>query len=75
MTRVVRLTGAIGSGKSTVGAMLAELGATIVDADRIVPNMEVVSPPIQVGLTECLLSDISENAAYSSYAPDLVADR
>jgi dephospho-CoA kinase len=29
------LTGGIGSGKSTVGTMLAELGAVLVDADRI----------------------------------------
>ena len=33
------------------------------------PDMEVVSPPIQVGLTECLLSDISENAASFAYRP------
>ncbi|HVL04816.1 MAG TPA: dephospho-CoA kinase [Acidimicrobiales bacterium] len=32
---VVGLTGGIGSGKSTVAAMLAELGAVVVDADRL----------------------------------------
>jgi dephospho-CoA kinase len=32
---VVGLTGGIGSGKSTVARMLAELGATVVDADKI----------------------------------------
>jgi dephospho-CoA kinase len=32
---VVGLTGGIGSGKSTVAAMLAELGARVIDADRI----------------------------------------
>lgn len=31
----VGLTGGIGSGKSTVAAMLADCGATIIDADRI----------------------------------------
>ena len=31
----IGLTGGIGSGKSTVAAMLAELGASVVDADRI----------------------------------------
>jgi dephospho-CoA kinase len=31
----VGLTGGIGSGKSTVAARLAELGATVIDADRI----------------------------------------
>jgi len=33
--RVIGLTGGIGSGKSTVSAMLAELGARVVDADKI----------------------------------------
>jgi len=35
MTRVVGLTGGIGSGKSTVSRFLAELGARVVDADKI----------------------------------------
>jgi dephospho-CoA kinase len=39
---LVGLTGGIGSGKSTVSAMLAELGAETVDADRIA--REVVMP-------------------------------
>jgi dephospho-CoA kinase len=33
--RVIGLTGGIGSGKSTVTAILAELGARVVDADKI----------------------------------------
>lgn len=33
--RIIGLTGGIASGKSTVSAMLAELGAYIVDADRL----------------------------------------
>jgi dephospho-CoA kinase len=32
--RIIGLTGGIGSGKSTVSAMLKELGATVVDADE-----------------------------------------
>jgi len=32
---VIGLTGGIGSGKSTVAAMLAELGARIIDADKV----------------------------------------
>ncbi|HET6793381.1 MAG TPA: dephospho-CoA kinase [Acidimicrobiales bacterium] len=39
---VVGLTGGIGSGKSTVSAMLAARGAVIIDADRIA--REVVEP-------------------------------
>ena len=32
---IVGLTGGIGSGKSTVAAFLAELGATVIDADKV----------------------------------------
>jgi dephospho-CoA kinase len=35
MTRVIGLTGGIGSGKSTVSKYLAELGAAIIDADKV----------------------------------------
>jgi dephospho-CoA kinase len=40
MTRVVGLTGGIGTGKSTVAEMLAELGAVVIDADRIVHELQ-----------------------------------
>jgi dephospho-CoA kinase len=43
---LVGLTGGIGSGKSTVSARLAELGARVVDADAIVH--EVQSPGTEV---------------------------
>ncbi len=33
--KVIGLTGGIGSGKSTVAAFLAELGAAVIDADRV----------------------------------------
>lgn len=39
---IIGLTGGIGSGKSTVASRLAELGATVVDADRIA--RDVVEP-------------------------------
>ncbi|WP_269306603.1 dephospho-CoA kinase [Aeromicrobium sp. HA] len=42
MTRRVGLTGGIASGKSTVSARLAALGATIIDYDRLA--REVVAP-------------------------------
>ena len=38
MKPVIGLTGGIGSGKSTVAAILAGLGATIVDTDEIAPG-------------------------------------
>jgi dephospho-CoA kinase len=37
---VVGLTGGIGSGKSTVSALLAELGAVVIDADAIVHEVQ-----------------------------------
>ena len=40
MRVVVGLTGGIGSGKSTVSAMLGERGAVIVDADAIVREIQ-----------------------------------
>ena len=39
---IVGLTGGVGSGKSTVAALLAERGAVVIDADRIA--REVVEP-------------------------------
>lgn len=39
---VIGLTGGIGSGKSTVAGMLAELGATVIDADKV--GHEVYAP-------------------------------
>ncbi len=42
MTKVIGLTGGIGSGKSTVSQYLAELGAVILDADKV--GHEVFKP-------------------------------
>lgn len=41
-TRVIGLTGGIASGKSTVARMLAEMGASIIDADQVA--REIVRP-------------------------------
>ncbi len=46
MTHVVGLTGGIGSGKSTVADVLRELGATIIDADRIVHELQAPGAPM-----------------------------
>ena len=43
---LVGLTGGIGAGKSTVSAMLAERGATIVDADRIARDLQAPGSPV-----------------------------
>jgi dephospho-CoA kinase len=43
MTRTIGLTGNIACGKSTVASMLGELGAEVVDADKIA--REVMAPP------------------------------
>jgi dephospho-CoA kinase len=42
MARIVGLTGGIASGKSTVSAMLRELGAHVIDADQVA--RDVVAP-------------------------------
>ncbi len=43
---LVGLTGGIGSGKSTVSAMLAERGAVIVDADQIARDLQQPGSPV-----------------------------
>ena len=35
MTKIIGLTGVIGSGKSTVARLLSELGAVVIDADKL----------------------------------------
>ncbi|MBV9823766.1 MAG: dephospho-CoA kinase [Actinobacteria bacterium] len=45
----IGLTGGIGSGKSTVGARLVELGAVLVDSDRLAREVVAVGKP---GLAE-----------------------
>ena len=40
MSVVIGLTGGIGSGKSTVSRMLEKLGATVLDADAIVRELQ-----------------------------------
>ncbi|MDJ0847424.1 MAG: dephospho-CoA kinase [Myxococcota bacterium] len=46
MAVIVGLTGGIGSGKSTVAAMLEKLGATVVDADAIVHELQAPGEPL-----------------------------
>ncbi|MEE8581088.1 MAG: dephospho-CoA kinase [Myxococcota bacterium] len=46
MTVTIGLSGGIGSGKSTVGALLQKLGATLVDADAIVHELQAPGSPM-----------------------------
>ena len=58
MTPVIGLTGGIGSGKSTVGAMLRELGATVIDADAIVRELQAPGTPLLAAIVEEFGDDI-----------------
>jgi len=46
MTRIVGLSGGIGSGQSTVSGMLEKLGATVIDADAIVHELQAPGAPM-----------------------------
>jgi len=46
MTRIIGLSGGIGSGKSTVKRILDELGATTIDADAIVHELQAPGTPM-----------------------------
>ena len=49
---VVGLTGGIGSGKSTVSAMLASRGAVIIDADLITRQLQEPGAPVFVSMVD-----------------------
>jgi dephospho-CoA kinase len=49
---LVGLTGGIGSGKSTVSARLAELGADVVDADAIVRDVQAAGTEVFAAIVE-----------------------
>ena len=50
--KVVGLTGGIGSGKSTVSALLAQRGAVVVDADAITHDLQRPGTPIVAAMVE-----------------------
>jgi len=52
VTRVVGLTGGIGTGKSTVGRMLAALGAEVIDSDAIVRELQAPGMPLLAKIAE-----------------------
>lgn len=49
---LVGLTGGIGSGKSTVSRMLAERGATVIDADAITRELQQPGQPVLDAIVE-----------------------
>ncbi len=51
-TKVVALSGGIGSGKSTILSLLAELGATPIDADAIVHELQAPGTPMLEAMAE-----------------------
>lgn len=61
------LTGGIGSGKSTVSALLAQRGAVIIDADAIVKELQEPGQP--------LLSELSAEFGAAIIRPDGSLDR
>jgi dephospho-CoA kinase len=67
VTRVVGLTGGIGTGKSTVARLLAELGAVVIDADAIVRELQAPGTP--------LLAQIAESFGPAILRPDGQLDR
>jgi dephospho-CoA kinase len=67
MTKIIALSGGIGSGKSSVSTMLGDLGACIVDADAIVHELQGPGTP--------LLAEIAETFGEAVIGPDGALDR
>jgi dephospho-CoA kinase len=67
VTRVVGLTGGIGSGKSTVCRLLSALGAVVIDSDAIVHELQAPGTP--------LLARIAESFGSEMIRPDGSLDR
>lgn len=57
-TKIVGLTGGIGSGKSSVGRLLLELGATLIDADAIVHEMQAPGSPLLRQIADAFGEDV-----------------
>jgi len=58
---LIGLTGGIGSGKSTVSALLAERGAVISDADAIVHELQAPGEPVLAAMVERFGSEILDS--------------
>jgi len=55
---LVALTGGIASGKSTIAARLAELGAVVVDADAVVRELQEPGMPVLLEIAEAFGPDV-----------------
>ena len=55
---VVGLTGNIGTGKSTVTRMLSELGAEVIDADKVAHEMMRAGTPVHAAIVEAFGREI-----------------
>lgn len=62
MTRIIGLTGGIGSGKSTVSALLAKLGATVIDADAIVHELQQPESPLLADIAAEFGAEVLDSA-------------
>ena len=58
MTFILGLSGGIGSGKSTVTRILTELGATTIDADALVHEMQAAGQPMLVEIAAAFGDDV-----------------
>jgi len=61
MTKIVGLTGGIGSGKSTVARFLLKLGAVVIDADAIVHELQAAGSPVLSELADAFGSEIIDD--------------
>jgi dephospho-CoA kinase len=58
MTRVIGLSGGIGSGKSTVSRLFSRLGAVVIDADAVVHELQVPGSPMLVEIAAAFGSEV-----------------
>jgi dephospho-CoA kinase len=56
--RIIGLSGGIGSGKSTVSRLLAQLGARVIDADAIVHELQAPGQPMVARIAEAFGAEV-----------------
>mgnify|MGYP000940173323 CR=1 FL=1 len=56
--KIIGVTGGIGAGKSTVSAILGELGAVVIDADQVAREVTRPGEPAWKEITDCFGHDI-----------------